>query len=204
LSIKYYPGREDKLSNHENKENGQAIYDTAREEKVSELGILQQSLEEKKKQADEYYDQLLRLKAEFENYRKRTEKEKQIHLMWGKEGILLKQMGLLDVIEQALHSARTSDNIESIQQGLGLIVNEFSRMLNSEGVTEIESRGKKFDPSLHEAVEQVESDEPDGTITDVLQKGYSMNGRVIRPARVKVAKKAAAEEDKKTEKKTQE
>jgi molecular chaperone GrpE len=192
------------LSNHENKENGQAIYDTAREEKVSELGILQQSLEEKKKQADEYYDQLLRLKAEFENYRKRTEKEKQIHLMWGKEGILLKQMGLLDVIEQALHSARTSDNIESIQQGLGLIVNEFSRMLNSEGVTEIESRGKKFDPSLHEAVEQVESDEPDGTITDVLQKGYSMNGRVIRPARVKVAKKAAAEEDKKTEKKTQE
>lgn len=169
-------------------EDSQVISDTARDEKVSELAILKQSLEEKQKQAEDYYDQLVRLKAEFENFRKRSEREKQNHLMWGKEDVLLKQIGLLDVLEQAGRSAQTSNNIESIRTGIELITQEFAKMLSSEGVTVIESAGKKFDPSLHEAVEQVASDQPDGTILEALQKGYMLNGRVIRAARVKVAK----------------
>ena len=184
------------MSSQKKEENTKTIYDAARDEKMSELEILQQSLEEKKKQTDEYYDQLLRLKAEFDNYRKRTEREKQNHLAWGKEEILLKQVGLMDVLEQACASARTSNNLESIQKGLDLITLEFSRMLSSEGVVETESAGQKFDPCVHEAVEHVESDQPEGTIVEVLQKGYMMNGRVIRPARVKVAKKTEQKEDK--------
>ena len=160
----------------------------AREEKLSEQEILKQSLEEKGKAAEDYYNQLLRLKAEFENYRRRTEKEKHNHLAWGKEEILLKQVSLLDVLEQASASTQTTTNIESIKMGLDLIKIEFVKMLSSEGISEIDSIGKSFDPVLQEAVEQVESDEPEGTIIEGMQKGYKLKDRVIRPARVKVAK----------------
>ncbi len=168
-------------------EDPDAVLDAARDEKVAELGILQQSLEEKKKLAGEYYDQLLRLRADFENYRRRAEKDKQNHLIWGKEEILTKQIRLLDVLEQATQSARTSNNIESILKGLELITVEFQRMLQSEGIEEISSEGTNFDPSLHEAVERRPGSQPEGTIVGVLQKGYMMNGRVIRPSRVAVS-----------------
>ncbi len=177
------------MSNHKREENSETISQTARDEKLSELDILQQSLEEKKKQAESYYDQLLRLKAEFENYRRRSEKEKQSHLMWGKEEILMKQIGLLDVLQQAAKSAQSCTNIESIRKGLDLITQEFVKMLCSEGVAETNPLGKKFDPSTDEAVERVASDQEEGTVVDVAQKGYTFNGRVIRPAKVKVAKK---------------
>lgn len=170
-------------------ENSQAVSESAREEKVSELEILKQSLEDKKKLAGEYYDQLLRLKAEFENYRRRSEREKQNHLTWGKEEILLKQVGILDVLEQASGSIQTCTNVETIQKGLDLIKQEFVKMLSTEGISEIESLGRKFDPGFHEAIEYVESDQPEGTVLEVMQKGYSLNGRIIRPAKVKVAKK---------------
>ena len=114
------------------------FFEIVREEKVSELEILKQSVEEKKKLAEGYYDQLLRLKAEFENYRNRTEKEKQTHRLWGKEEILLKQINLYDVLEQAYNSIKTNASTESIQKGLELIKIEFSKMLSGEGITEIE------------------------------------------------------------------
>lgn len=174
--------------NHKDNEETSETAEAAREEKLSELEILKQSVEEKKLAAEDYYNQLLRLRAEFENYRRRTEKEKQNHLIWGKEEILLKQVGLLDVMEQAAASIVTTNNIESIQKGLELIKMEFVKMLSSEGVTEVDCAGKKFDPALAEAVEQVESDLPEGTVTEVVQKGYMLKDRIIRPARVKVAK----------------
>jgi molecular chaperone GrpE len=164
------------------------IYEMGRDEKVSELEILTQSIEEKKKLADSYYDQLLRLKAEFENYRARTEKEKQTHRLWGKEEILLKQINLYDVIDQAYSSIKTNASPESIMKGLELIKNEFGKMLSQEGVTEIECLGKKFDPNIHEAIEYVESDQEEGTILEVYMRGYTFGGRMVRPAKVKVAK----------------
>lgn len=170
----------------ENKEN--AVSDAAREEKLTELEILRQSFEEKKKQAEEYYSQLLRLKADFENFRKRSDKEKQTHLQWGKEEMLLKQINQLDLLDQACRSANATDNIESIRKGLEMIYGEFAKLIASEGVKEIESAGKKFDPELHEAVEKVESEQEEDTVLEVVQKGYTYNTRVIRPAKVKVAK----------------
>jgi molecular chaperone GrpE len=178
---------EKKNTSHE--ETPEGVYEAARQEKVAELEILKQSLEEQKKEAASHYDQLLRLKAEFDNFRRRTEKEKQNHILWGKEEVLIKQLNLLDLLEHAAKSARTTNNIESIQKGLDLITQELVRMLSGEGVSEIKGVGERFDPNVHEAVEQVDSDQPEGTIVDVLQKGYSLGGRMIRPARVKVAKK---------------
>ncbi len=177
------------MAEKEKKENNKEYSEEARDEKLTELDILKQSLDEKKKQSLEYFDQLLRLKAEFENYRKRAERDKHNHIMWGKEDILLKQLGILDILEQAYKSAVTSDNIEAVQKGLELIVQEFLKMISSEGLTEIECMGEKFDPSFHEAVDHIESTEKEGTILEVLQKGYMFKEKVLRPAKVNVARK---------------
>ncbi|BAG13840.1 protein GrpE [Endomicrobiia bacterium] len=161
-------------------------YNKARDEKICELEILKQSIEEKKKQAQDYYDQLLRLKADFENYIRRSEKEKKDYLEWGKEKILLKQISIDDVLRQALKSAKLGNNIESIVLGLEMISKEFSKMLKEEGVKEIEC--DKFDPNICEALEYIGSEEEDGKILEVYQKGYKMNEKLIRAAKVKVAK----------------
>ncbi|MDD5021319.1 MAG: nucleotide exchange factor GrpE [Endomicrobiaceae bacterium] len=164
------------------------VEEIAREEKLSELDILRQSVEEKQKKADEYYDQLLRLKADFENFRRRTEKEKQDFLNWGREKILIKQIGIYDVFEQALQSVKAGKNLDSIMVGLDMIHKEFAKMLKEEGVEKIECLNKKFDPHFCEALAQVESDKEDGTILEVYQQGYKCNGKLMRPAKVKIAK----------------
>jgi molecular chaperone GrpE len=158
----------------------------ARDDKIAELEILKQSVEDKSKQAQDFYDQLLRLKADFENYRKRSEKEKKDYLEWGKEKILLKQLSIDDILQQALKSAKEGNNMESIIIGLELINKEFSKMLKEEGVEEIQC--EKFDPNICEALEQVESEAEDETILEVYQKGYKINGKLIRTTKVKVAK----------------
>ena len=174
----------------EKKDASKDYCDEAREEKLSELDILKQSLDEKRKKAEEYYDQLLRLKADFENYRKRTERDKHSHMMWGKEEMLLKQLGILDILEQAHKSAMSSTNIEAVQKGLELIIQEFLKMTSSEGVSEIECLGKTFDPALEEAVDYIESNAKEGTVVEVLQKGYTSKQKLLRPAKVRVAKKS--------------
>ncbi len=159
----------------------------------SNMGIvsneeMRAQLDEKERLATMYYDQLLRLKAEFENYRKRVEREKENHRIWGKEEILLKQISLYDIIGQALESVRTTKNTESIIVGLEMIYKEFEKMLIGEGINTIDATDV-FDPHLHEAVETVEDESKvDGTIVSVFQKGYIMNDRVIRPAKVKIVK----------------
>jgi len=162
--------------------------EAARQDKLSELDILKQSLEEKKQTADDNYNQLLRLRAEFDNFRRRTEREKQNHLIWGKEEILLKQVALMDVMEQAASSVVTAGNVESVQKGLELIMQEFVKMLTSEGLREIDCLDKQFDPAFAEAIDNVESDRPEGTVIEVIQKGYMLKDRVIRHAKVRVAK----------------
>lgn len=165
----------------------QTCQEAARDEKISELEILKQSLEEKQKEAKDYYDQLLRLKADFENFRKRSEKEKKDYLEWGKEKILIKQISIDDVLEQALKSAKSGGKVEDIITGLEMVTKEFSKMLKEEGVEEIKC--EKFDPNVCEALDTVESQEEDGSILDIYQKGYTINGRLLRAAKVKVAKR---------------
>ncbi len=175
--------KEKEVKNHE--EEG-CDCEEARDEKISELEILKQSFDEKKKQAEDYYDQLVRLKADFENFRRRSEKEKKEYLDWGKEKILLKQIGMDDVLQQALKSAKNGNNIESIVVGLEMVNKEFAKMLKEEGVEEIKC--EKFDPNECDAIDYADSDQEDGTVLEVYQKGYKMNGKLIRPAKVKVAK----------------
>jgi molecular chaperone GrpE len=161
------------------------------DEKMSEVEILRQSVESQKRLAQDYYDQLVRLKADFENYRKRSEKEKKDYLEWGKEKILVKQINIDDVLHQALKSAKTSNNIESVIVGLEMISKEFAKMLKEEGVEEIHC--DKFDPDMCEALDSANSDEEDGKILEVYQKGYKIRGKLLRIAKVKVAKNIKVE-----------
>lgn len=181
-------------------ETEQKIEDIARDEKLSELDILKQSLQEKQKQADEYKADYLRSVAEYQTLRNRIEKEKGEYINYGKSKILERQIGIYDVFEQAMISVRAGQDLKSIKVGLEMIYSEFSKMLKEEGVEKIDCLNKKFDHNVCEALDQVETDEAEeGTVLAVYQNGYKLNGKLMRPARVKVAK--AKQEEVKEEKK---
>ena len=176
------------------------VEDIAREVKLSELDILKQSLEEKQKQADEYKAEYLRSVAEYQTLRNRTEKEKGEYINFGKAKILERNISIYDVFEQAMVSVRACQDLKSIKVGLEMIYNEFSKMLKEEGVEKIECLNKPFDHNVCEALDQVETDDvEEGTVLAVYQNGYKLNGKLMRPARVKVAKAKQKEEAKKEE-----
>jgi molecular chaperone GrpE len=159
----------------------------ALEEKLAEQSILQEAVQDAKKKTAEYYDQLLRLRAEFDNYRKRMEKEKAEARVWGKQEVLTPLLSLVDVFEQAMAQVQCAKDIKQVTVGLEFLHKNFSSFLKSEGLSFVDVVGKTFDPHLAEAVEQTEVDNGQvGQVLAEIQKGYSLNGRVIRPARVKV------------------
>ncbi|MFB0526570.1 MAG: nucleotide exchange factor GrpE [bacterium] len=164
--------------------------DSHLENKLSELEILRQSFEEKKKLADSYYDQLLRLKAEFDNYRKRMEKEREELVEFGKQELMVKLLDILDSLDLALHSTKDEKNeAKSIKEGVELIHKQFKEILEREGLKKLKVQGEKFDPNLHHAVEYQESDEhKDNEILKEVRPGYLLHDRVIRPAMVVVAR----------------
>lgn len=152
-----------------------------------------------KQKADQYYDQLLRLQAEFANYRKRIEKEKVEAIRFGKEMMVERMISLMDVMEEALKHSQNAAAIHSLKKGFEMVVNEFLRFLKSEGAEPLQTVGELFDPHKHEAVEQLETETEaeNNIVLEEIQKGYSLNGRLLRPAKVKVAKfkKSDAKED---------
>jgi molecular chaperone GrpE len=163
---------------------------SAVELKTAELDILRQSLDEAKRKSEEYYDQLLRLKAEFENFRKRSEREKADARRWGKEEIVLRLVSLMDVMEQAERAAHQAPDLKAVVFGLDMLYGEFKRLLKEEGLEEVPAAvGDVYNHAVQEAVETVEDDGADGQIRMVLQKGYTFQGLLFRPARVKISKK---------------
>jgi molecular chaperone GrpE len=164
------------------------IGDDAAEDKMAQLDILRQSLDDCRAKAAEQLDQLLRLKAEFDNFRKRSEREKADVRRWGKEEVLIRLIGVMDVMEQAEAAAHDSADLKSVTAGLDMLYKEFKRLLKEEGVEEIPAADQKFDPGRHEAVEIVEDDGEENRVLAVLKRGYSLDSAVIRPALVRVSK----------------
>jgi molecular chaperone GrpE len=166
----------------------------ATESKTAELAIVKQSLDEARAQAAQNWDQLLRLKAEFENFRRRAEKEKTDARRWGKEDVVVRLVSLMDVMEQAEAAAHNSPDMKSVVAGLDMLYGEFKRLLTDEGLEDVPGApGDAFDPDRHEAVETVEHDGEPGKILVVLQKGYRFQGALLRPARVKVSASPAVQ-----------
>lgn len=131
-------------------------------------------------------DRVLRLQADFENFRRRTAKEKEELAAVITQNMLSDLLPLLDNFERALAVEQT--DVEAFQKGVEMIHTQLREVMQKHGLEAIEAEGQPFDPNFHQAVMRVEdADAEDGTITQVLQKGYQAKGRVIRPAMVQVA-----------------
>ncbi|OGR67357.1 MAG: nucleotide exchange factor GrpE [Elusimicrobia bacterium GWC2_61_19] len=154
-------------------------------------------LEKQKTQAADYYNQLLRLQADFENYRKRVEKEKPELIKWGKAEILLKLLPLYDMLLAAhlhVNNAQETGGNGEVLKGLEMIFKEFSKVFDAEGLRLMEPVGKPYDPMASEILGVVDGgEENDGLVVEELQKGFYYGDKILRPARVKIARKKAAE-----------
>ena len=165
--------------------------DIAREEESVPGKI--EDIEALKKEKEELREKLLRRLAEFENYKKRVLREKREYYSNIYAEIVKNLLPILDNFERAF--AEPSPE-ESFREGMELIMNQFRGFLEKEGLVEIEALGEKFDPNLHEAM-MMEADPelPEGQIVEVLEKGYTFRGKLVRPSKVKVVRKEPEEED---------
>lgn len=150
---------------------------------------LEKELEEAKKTIEEQKDKYLRLSAEFDNYRKRTMKEKAELIKNGGEKAISAILPILDDLERALQNMQKADNVQSMYEGLDLIFQKFHKVLSQEGLQKMDPVGETFDTDYHEAIALVPA--PDeaqkGKVLDCVQTGYKLNDKVIRHAKVVVA-----------------
>ena len=142
-----------------------------------------------KRQAAEYLDHLQRLKAEFDNYRKRSIKEQTRAMEMAAEPFVRKLLEVLDEFDLALMAAERAPEFERFLHGVELVYAKLLEILRSEGLERIEAEGKPFDPERHEALMQAGDPEGEPFVADILRQGYAMKGRVIRPAGVKVVRR---------------
>jgi len=146
------------------------------------------ALEAEKQQLE---DRFVRLQADFENHRKRTLREKQEALSYGQESLVKDLLAVVDNLDRAIEHASASSgaDFEGMLQGVELVRREFLGVLAKHGVGAIEAEGEAFDPNIHEALAQVEDEKvPVGRVSRMLQKGYRLRDRLLRPARVLVSK----------------
>ena len=135
---------------------------------------------------DELTNTLQRIQAEFENYKKRVDKEKAEFVKYSKAELIQRILPTIDTFEIALRS--TKDN-EKFVKGMEMVYAQLISLLHAEGLKPIESLGKKFDPYLHEVMLKEKSDDDDGIVLEELQKGYMLNDKVLRHSKVKVSEK---------------
>ncbi len=139
-------------------------------------------------EAAEWRDKYLRLQAEFDNYRKRTLKEKMSLVESGGENVIKALLPVVDDVDRALAAMEKSDDVEALRGGVRLISQKFNEVMRQQGVSEIEAVGKEFDVDVHEAVARFPIDgKNSGEIIDVVQKGYKLGDKVIRYVKVVVA-----------------
>ncbi len=135
---------------------------------------------------DDYLDALQRLKAEFDNYRRRTERDREAVAVAAQRELVRGLLPVMDNLERAV--AALGGPSPTIVAGLEMVRGQLAELLAGHGVEEIEAAGRVFDPNVHEAVAQVPSDaHPDGAVVDVVEKGYRISDHVLRPSRVVVA-----------------
>ncbi len=158
--------------------------------KKENLSDLEGKLQEKDKEAKDYYDRYLRLSAEMENFKRRAEKEKSEIYKFANENILKELIPVLDNLERALNHGQETENSQALLLGVEMTYKAFWTVLEKYGLTRVEALGEEFDPNLHEAVMvQEDAERPPGVVISQMQKGYRLHNRLIRPAMVVVSKK---------------
>lgn len=154
-------------------------------------------LERLQREASEMRELAQRKQAELENYRKRVERERMDLARYAGADVVKEVLPVLDNLERALRAAEGSSE-EQLREGIAIIHRQLAEILTRLGLTEVESLGKPFDPHVHEAVSQQETEEhPEGTVLSVFQKGYLFKDRLLRPAMVSVARASSSGGEKK-------
>lgn len=155
------------------------------EEKLSETKKL---VQEKDNLSKEYLKHLERLQADFDNYKKRQEKNQRDFIEFANEGLINNLLSVVDNLERALDSTKNEKDTKAIKEGISNTLKEFRNILHKEGVKPMQSIGHRFDPYKHEAVMRIDTDKySEDTITEEFRKGYYIKSKVLRPAMVKVA-----------------
>ena len=170
--------------------------------KIPEPELLE--LREKAAKAEEYYEKMLRMQADFENRKKRHDRDAAEFKKYATESLIAQLINVMDDFERAIDSAKNSNDAKALLQGIEMVREHFRGIMEDNGLKVIDPAGQPFDPLRDEAVEHIEDGtKPDNTVLEVMRKGYELNGKVLRPAAVKVSK-AKTEEESKTEKKSEE
>ncbi|MCF8092320.1 MAG: nucleotide exchange factor GrpE [Desulfotignum sp.] len=164
------------------------------QEKDKDIVAMQEQLNAEK-------DRFLRLSAEFDNYRKRKQREIDEFKKFANETIFKQFLPVVDNLERAIVSAENNKNLNSLLEGVNLTYKEILKIFQAFNVKQVEAENQEFDPNFHQAVTRKETDDvPENTVTDVLQTGYVLHDRLIRPAMVVVAKPTGNENEKPKEK----
>lgn len=193
--------QEDSMTNqfdHDNKDSNEKLNDQTADgsngesaenegNSTDELKKLQEKIEELEKELEAKEDRLLRIQAEYDNYRKRTRNEMEALKEYGSQDLATELLPVLDNFERALQSNVTSDDGKALLQGVEMVYKSFLDTFKNAGIEQIEAVGKEFDPREHHAVMQGNDDQYESNIVlEEFQKGYKLKDRVIRPAMVKV------------------
>lgn len=140
------------------------------------------------RQAEENYNRFLRAQADFDNYRRRTQKEKEELAQYASMKLISQLLPVLDNFERAFQASPESEEVKSFVKGMDMIYRQLMQVLEAEGLRKMEPVGTPFDPELHQAIMQVESEEHgEGIVVEVVQNGYWLKEKVLRPAMVKVS-----------------
>ena len=146
-------------------------------------------LEKSGKEAFENHDQYLRACAELENYKKRAARDREDFIKYGNETLIKDMLPIVDSMERALKHASDSEDFKAFVDGLDLIRDNFISALGKHGVEKIDAIGKDFDPNFHEALLQVDGEKKeDNKVVEEFEKGYLLNGRLLRPSKVSISK----------------
>lgn len=202
--------KEKKSNEEEIEKNDEQLEETKLEtseeknEMQDELGIIEESnseeenfeenkIEQLEQQINDLKDTLLRKAAEFENYKRRSEKEKESLLEYAAESFIVKMLQIYDDLGRSLQHIEKGDNNDSIKEGIKMVYDKFTKTLDAQGVKKIEAKGTPFDFNLHEALlrQPVEGVEPD-TVIEEVEAGYLYKDKVIRHAKVVVSQEVEA------------
>lgn len=181
---------EENINGHDMKADATQESDVKEKREPIDVIITDIELEQIKNDASEYKDKYLRLLAEMENTRKRLQKERQELIQYAVQNVIVDFLNPIDHMENALnYTEQMSAEIKHWAVGFKMIMEQFKDALSNQGVVAFKSEGTEFNPHNHEAVEMIETnDHPSGTVVEESIKGYKMGDKIIRPARVKVAK----------------
>jgi molecular chaperone GrpE len=187
------PERDDEAADEEGDadvpDDGEVLEGIEADGVEAEEDAIAADLDKARAEAESYLDDLRRLQADFDNYRKRTLREQTARAASASQALVARLLPVLDNFELAVSSAELSRDFDRMLKGVEMVFGELREVLEAEGLVRIEAEGKPFDPERHEAVIAVEEEDTEpGMVVDIVRAGYELRGKVLRPAMVKVAK----------------